>query len=84
MGSNKRVGVKGSELTKHGWKVVDVSAGSTTLSSALSRKEVAEMKKANANPGFLSAGNSAFSTALFGAPIAKPRAVASSTRKSEK
>lgn len=52
-------------LTKSGWKVVDRSAGSTTLSSALSPEEVDEMKKANTSTGFLSAGSSIFSTAGF-------------------
>jgi hypothetical protein len=60
-------------LTKRGWKIVDRSAGSTTLSSALSPEEVKEMKDANTSTGFLSAGSSVFSSAaLLGITFPKP------------
>jgi hypothetical protein len=45
-----------SELTQHGWKIEDSTAGSTTLSLPISARDKAQMKGANSSTGFLSAG----------------------------
>lgn len=71
-------------LTKSGWKIVDRSAGSTTLSSALSLEEVEEMKEANTSTGFLSAGSSIFSTALLEIALPKPASAAATDSKVHK
>jgi hypothetical protein len=45
-----------TELTEHGWKIEDSTAGSTTLSLTDSAKDKAQMKGANGSTGFLSVG----------------------------
>ena len=59
-----------AELTEHGWKVVDATAGSTTLSLPLTAKDKALMKGANSSTGFLSAGTaSSHRTILWLSPV---------------
>ena len=45
-----------SELTQHGWKLAESTAGSTIFSLTTSAKDKAQMKGANSSTGFLSAG----------------------------
>jgi hypothetical protein len=77
----KRTSAGAVGLTRNGWKIADRSAGSTTFSSALSPEEVKEMKEANTSTGFLSAGSSVFSTALFGITLSKPASSSKADKK---